>query len=80
MVRPESIVDPPWRDLASCIGLPHDMFFPHRGESTRKAKAICATCAVSDACLDDAIERKEIAGIRGGKSKRERDAIAKERR
>ena len=79
MVKPEPIINPPWRDLALCIGLDHDMFFPHRGESTKKSKGICAKCPVSDQCLDDAIARKEIAGIRGGKSKRERDIIARER-
>ena len=68
-----------WRDRAFCLGLDHDMFFPKRGESTRVSKAICESCTVREECLEDAIMRKEIAGIRGGKSKRERDKIAKER-
>ena len=66
-----------WRDLASCKGLDHNLFFPNRGESTKKAKAICDKCVVQEECLVDAIMRKEIAGIRGKKSKRERDLIAK---
>ena len=72
-------IEPSWRDLAFCLGLDHDLFFPKRGESTRISKGICESCVVKDECLEDAIVRKEIAGIRGGKSKRERDALARER-
>ena len=68
-----------WRGQAFCLGLDHDMFFPKRGESTKVSKGICGSCEVQAECLEDAIMRKEIAGIRGGKSKRERDKIAKER-
>jgi len=68
-----------WRDFAECVGLDHNMFFPHRGQSTKAAKAICESCYVSDECLEDAIKRREPAGIRGGKSTRERQAIIKQR-
>lgn len=71
--------DQSWRDSVFCLGLDHNLFFPKRGESTRVSKGICESCIVKDECLEDAIMRKEIAGIRGGKSKRERDKIAKER-
>lgn len=73
-------VEPSWRDLAACIGLDHNLFFPKRGQSTRKAKGVCEDCRVREECLEDAIVRKEIAGIRGGKSKRERDSIARQRK
>jgi len=73
-----SQTDPGWRDKAYCRGLDHNMFFPKRGESTKISKGICGSCDVREECLEDAIMRKEIAGIRGGKSKRERDKIAKE--
>jgi len=69
-----------WRDFAECLHLDHNMFFPKRGESTKAAKAICGSCYVAEQCLEDAIERREIAGIRGGKSTRERQAIIKERK
>ena len=68
-----------WRGQAFCLGLDHDMFFPKRGESTKISKGVCGSCEVQEQCLEDAILRKEIAGIRGGKSKRERDVIAKQR-
>ena len=30
-----------WQDYANCRGADADLFFPERGASTRKAKAIC---------------------------------------
>jgi WhiB family redox-sensing transcriptional regulator len=36
-----------WQDYANCRGADADLFFPERGASTRKAKAICGACAVS---------------------------------
>ena len=68
-----------WRDFAECSGLDHNMFFPQRGQSTREAKAICDSCYVQEQCLEDAIELREPAGIRGMKSTRERQAIIKQR-
>ena len=57
-----------------------DLFFPDRGGSTVKAKAICNSCKVKKVCLEFAVERKERFGIWGGKSERERRAIRKEQR
>ena len=56
------------------------MFFPERGSSTIKAKAICAECKVREECLEFAVVRKERFGIWGGKFERERRAIRRERR
>ena len=50
------------------------MFFPERGGSTVKAKAICKECKVREECLEFAVERKERFGIWGGKSER-RDGL-----
>lgn len=73
--------DTSWLDLAECRGAPADMFFPERGDNdgVAAAKAICAVCPVVDECLDDAIESKELFGIRGGKSGKERRLIARKR-
>ena len=35
-----------WQDYANCRGADADLFFPERGASTRKAKAICGACEV----------------------------------
>ena len=65
-----------WQDHANCSGVDQDLFFPQRGASTRKAKAICAACEVKAECLEFAITQGErIIGIWGGLSERERRKI-----
>lgn len=68
-----------WQDYANCRGADADLFFPERGASTRKAKAICAECEVRQECLDYAIEIGEKFGIWGGMSERERRRVRRER-
>ncbi len=68
-----------WQDYANCRGADADLFFPERGASTRKAKAICAECQVQAECLDFAIEIGEKFGIWGGMSERERRRVRRER-
>jgi len=57
---------------AACADLPADLFHPERGESTKEAKAVCATCLVRLECLEWAVTRPEKFGIWGGRSERER--------
>ena len=71
---------PSWYKQANCRGEDQDLFFPERGSSTIKAKAICNACPVQKKCLDFAVERKERFGIWGGKSVREMRAIRREQR
>ena len=73
-----SIVDE-WRMYAYCIGLDWAMFFPQRGESIHVAREICSHCSVALECLEDALERKESAGVRAGLSTTERRRITKAR-
>ena len=68
-----------WQDYANCRGADADLFFPERGASTRKAKAICNACQVKAECLEFAIQQSEKFGIWGGLSERERRRIRKER-
>ena len=64
---------PSWTEEANC------KFFPERGASTRKAKAICRACTVQDECLEYAVEQSEKFGIWGGLSERERRRIKRQR-
>lgn len=41
---------PPWMAGGLCREHPEVEFFPSRGQSTAPAKALCARCAVADAC------------------------------
>lgn len=68
-----------WQDYANCRGADADLFFPERGASTRRAKAICGECQVRNECLDFAIEIGEKFGIWGGMSERERRRVRRER-
>ena len=52
-----------WQDKANCKGADADLFFPERGASTRKAKAICAACQVRVECLEFALMESEKFGI-----------------
>lgn len=79
-MKPHEPIDFEWRLYAACQGMPHERFFPRRGQSTRAAKEICEGCVVKDECLEDAIIRREPAGIRGGMSTRERQVVIRERR
>ena len=60
-----------WRTLAACRGLDPVRFFPERGEDTRAAKAVCATCPVTTQCIEFAHAIGETEGIWGGLSGRQ---------
>lgn len=68
-----------WQNYANCLGADADLFFPERGSSTRKAKAICAECEVNFECLEYALQNGERFGIWGGLSERERRRVRHDR-
>ncbi len=65
-----------WWERAACRGLDTSLFFPARGESTAEAKAVCASCPVSDDCLwfalGDSDRRPQRFGVWGGSTERHR--------
>lgn len=70
----------PWLEQALCAEVDVSIFFPEKGESTKDAKRICGQCAVAGLCLADALDRKEMHGVRGGLSAEERKKLIKARR
>ena len=76
-----------WQLEAACRGPHGAAFFPpshaERKEEKitreRRAKAICATCAVKRACLDYAIRLREPHGIWGGLNEVERKQMLERR-
>lgn len=70
---------PAWMAHGACRGLDPVLFHPARGESIREAKAVCATCTVSDPCLEWALATNQTHGIFGGKSERERRRLRRDR-
>lgn len=67
-----------WRDFGACVGHVEITWFPARGESTRAAKAICASCPVRDVCREVALARGEKFGIWGGLSERQRRRLRRD--
>lgn len=54
-----------WRDQAACKGHPTDWWYPEQGESSSRARQICATCPVRRACGDYATSN-ETNGVWAG--------------
>jgi WhiB family redox-sensing transcriptional regulator len=71
--------DKAWQNLANCLGVDPDLFFPERGASTREAKEVCKGCVVREDCLEYALANGEKFGIWGGMSERERRRIRRQR-
>src|ERR1700761_357877 len=66
-----------WRPLAACRLTDPDLFFSlsERGNGVRQvaaAKAICAGCAVRRECLAFSLRTRQVYGIWGGMTERER--------
>ena len=65
--------DEPWREHAACKGMPISLFFPEKGRNvTTPAKKVCASCPVAAECLEAAIRGREIWGVWGGCSEKQR--------
>ncbi|MCE7884401.1 MAG: WhiB family transcriptional regulator [Actinobacteria bacterium ATB1] len=71
-----------WRDQAKCRGLDPEIFFPDPEieEDADEAIAICMECRVQEACLENAIARREKDGVWGGATVKERRRIIRRRR
>jgi WhiB family transcriptional regulator, redox-sensing transcriptional regulator len=79
--------DDTWQVKAACRGPQALVFFPpstferkdEKQDRERRAKAICATCAVRQPCLDYALRIREPHGIWGGLSESERKRVLEKR-
>lgn len=78
--RTQGLPDERWWLRAACGPAQADLFFPEPGSLSRKewrrresaAKAVCATCPVQPACLDEAMVTPEEFGVWGGLTADER--------
>lgn len=75
-----------WQQSGACRDLPSEMFFhpdgergPSRRNREARAKAVCATCPVMQACRNHALTVEEPYGIWGGLSEDERFIILENR-
>lgn len=73
-----------WWEHANCRGVDTELFFPERGEyhnqRTAEALNLCHACTVRDECLEDALDQRDVYGIRGGLSERQRSRLRPTRR
>jgi WhiB family redox-sensing transcriptional regulator len=71
-----------WMDCATCVELPHYIFFAEDRKTLKKAKAICAVCPVKEECLEYALDTGGYpkCGIMGGLTALERAALRKKRK
>lgn len=63
-----------WESHAACRDLSSSVFFPERGQSSRKAKQVCRSCPVRTECLAFALESRQKYGVWGGLTGEERKA------
>lgn len=66
---------PPWPD-AACLDVDVNTFFAATASARRRALAVCRGCPIRIDCLDWAVATDERFGIWGGKTERQRRAIA----
>lgn len=73
-----------WRSSAACVEEDPEVFFPIGStgpavEQVDRAKAICRRCAVTEQCLEWALETNQDAGVWGGLSEEERRSLRRSR-
>ena len=78
-----------WREAAACRGKAHTIFFPPTGiglaiyeKGWNDARAICATCTVTQQCLELVLafpDTDDKWGMYGGKTPAERRVIRDQR-
>lgn len=87
MRYPEADWDPSWRRRAACLGAPAELFFEWSWSDRREvelegiteAREVCAGCPVQEACLADALNRREGYGVRAGTTPVQRKRILRRR-
>lgn len=74
-------VVPAWHDDAACRDFHDDTMFPDRGDhpAVAYAKRVCRGCPVRRDCLNDALDRRDEHGVRGGLDPTERRALLRRR-
>ena len=71
-----------WYLHGACRGLDAAIFYPAPAgaEDVARALAVCAGCDVRETCLAQALGRRELTGIWGGTTERERRQVLRRRR
>jgi len=72
-----------WRESAACRFLDTELFFPigkagRAREEIQRAKEVCASCPVRQACLTFALDTHQAYGIWGGYDEDERRLLLRQ--
>ena len=75
---------PSWYDEAQCLGTTQEIFFYESRDNEQDkvvlrtiAKSICRVCTVKKECLNYALETRQVGGIWGGLTPKERKRLRK---
>lgn len=71
---------PAWVTDAVCAQVDPELFFPELGQNCQDAKRLCASCPVQPECLAYALANRELYGIWGGTSTKERVVLRRQLR
>lgn len=66
-----AIVRPQWHAKAACREEDSALFFPEKGQTGERARAICAGCPVREPCYEFAVSNR-LVGIWGGSTGKDR--------
>lgn len=64
----------------ACWGADSEIFLLEPHQSADPAREICATCTVTDDCLNYAIRNRITVGVWGGKTLKERQRLTRQRK
>lgn len=62
----------PWMASAKCANGDPDVMYPEHTPGINQAVAICRDCPVLEPCLNHALNNKELHGIWGGTTEKQR--------
>lgn len=68
-----------WRLEAACRDLDTAIFFPDTDDGIARAKAVCASCPVREACREFALVTRQDDGVWGGLDENERRRVRRRR-
>ena len=68
-----------WQEAALCAQADPEAWFVEKGGSVAPAKKVCGACPVTAECLEYALEHREMFGVWGGLTERQRRPLLADR-
>ncbi|MEJ7648174.1 MAG: WhiB family transcriptional regulator [Nakamurella sp.] len=74
-IQPPGEFDPRWSDNAACLQVGGDLFFSDERADIKRAKTICLTCPVLEACTIWALRARPAHGVVAGMTASKRNQL-----